>query len=312
VWDPKLNFHTHAVVLDNGRLYQWKIAELYNINESSSWFRSDLFDLVPLFNIYQKIIQYNKPDILKNPTKELREKVESSYKELEEVREPLRQRIWDYHIKMKNSKINIKSTPSKIPPFTILDAFKFNNGGYQIYSPIEPLFYRAALRNCKLAKKARDEAIKNKEHNAILNEIEYSLMTIISAASCLEAYINMITEKYPTKPKYKNLKDHKKQWLLVGNFLNPQNPFCEGKPPFSDFADIVDRRNDAMHYTSKFEPPIDDLTPLYACYRYEKAESAVKTIDSMIEHLSEKSNISLPKWLRKFRGAFGYWDDAFS
>jgi hypothetical protein len=184
IWDPKLNFHTHAVVLDNGSLYQWKIAEVYNINETSSWFKSPLFDLVPLFKIYEKIIQYNKQDILKNPTQDQRKKVQLFYEELEQAREPLRQKIWDYHIQMKNNE-TVKNTPSQIPRFTILDSFRFDNCRYQIYSPIEPLFYRAALRNCKLAKAARDEVIKNREDNSILKEIEYSLMTIISAADLI-------------------------------------------------------------------------------------------------------------------------------
>jgi hypothetical protein len=63
-------------------------------------------------------------------------------------------------------------------------------------------------------------------------EIEYSLMTIISANSCLEAYINMIIERYPTKPEYRKLKDHKKQWLLVSGILNPSHPFEEKKTTF--------------------------------------------------------------------------------
>jgi hypothetical protein len=72
-------------------------------------------------------------------------------------------------IRMKNSKGDGKNTPPQIPRFTIRDSFKFDNGGYQIYSPIELLFYRAALRNSKLAKVARDEVIKNKEDIAALS-----------------------------------------------------------------------------------------------------------------------------------------------
>src|SRR5437016_12048065 len=82
MWDPKLNFNTVAIVLDDRSFYQWKIAQLYNINEHSSWFKSELFDLLPLFDIYQKIIQYNKPDIRKNPTRAQRERVQLLYEEL--------------------------------------------------------------------------------------------------------------------------------------------------------------------------------------------------------------------------------------
>jgi hypothetical protein len=73
----------------------------------------------------------------------------------------------------------------------------------------------------------------------------------------------------------------------------------------------VPLRNDALHYTLEFKPPIADLTPLYNSYRYENAEFAVKTIDSMIQHLCEYSSVQLPHWLTKYRGTSGYWDDVF-
>jgi hypothetical protein len=107
------------------------------------------------------------------------------------------------------------------------------------------------------------------------------------------------------------LKDNKKQWNLVGKFLNNKQQFVDDKPPFSDFIKIVHLRNDALHYTLEFKPPVGDLTPLYNSYRYENAELAVRTIESMIEHLCENSSVQLPRWLIKFRGTSGYWDDAF-
>jgi hypothetical protein len=193
-----------------------------------------------------------------------------------------------------------------------LDAFRYQDGKYHVYSPIEPLFYRAALRNCKLAKRWYEEYLKTSEQNAMHKEIEYSLMAIISSDSCLEAYINMVIELYPTKPEYKKLKDHKKQWSLVSKVLNPTNPFDEKTPPFSDFSKVVDLRNDALHYVVKYKTPVGDLSPIYHMYSYENAQLSVNVIDPMIDRLSENSNVPMPRWLSRFRGAFGYWDDAFS
>jgi predicted metallo-beta-lactamase superfamily hydrolase len=99
----------------------------------------------------------------------------------------------------------------------------------------------------------------------------------------------MIIQNYPTKPEYKEIKDNKKQWRLVGNFLNRRAQFVDDKQPFSDFVKIVNLRNDTLHYTLEFKPPVADITPLYNSYRYENAELAVKTINSMVEHLSENS-----------------------
>jgi hypothetical protein len=200
IWDPKLGFNTHTVVLDSGLLYQWKIASLYHINDHSSWYKSDLFNLLPLWNIYQKIKLMNTPDNLNDPTDETKARLEDHYNNLESGRVTLREKIWEYHLEKKSEIENVRTTPSNTPRFTILDSFRYRNGQHYVYSPIEPLFYRAALRNSKLAMKWHQEYSKTSEHNAMHKEIEYSLMTIISANSCLEAYINMIIERYPTKP----------------------------------------------------------------------------------------------------------------
>jgi hypothetical protein len=311
VWDPKLNFHTHAVVLDNGVLYQWKIADSFQKNHSS-WFKSDLFDLTPLWNIYQKILRMNKPKILKNPTVEARSKLDRYYNRLEKVRVPLRKKIWEYHLQRKNTVKSIKKTPLTIPRFTALDSFKYQDGKYQVYSPIEPLFYRAAFRNYKLAEKWHKEYLRTSGQTEMHKEIEYSLMTIISAVSCLEAYINMVIKRYPTKPQYKKLKDHKKQWLLVSKALNKTNPFKERRVPFSRFSKAVNLRNDALHYPVKYKTPIGQFSPIYNSYNHNSARMSVDMIDPMIERLSENSTIPLPGWLRSFRGGFGYWDEAFS
>jgi hypothetical protein len=50
---------------------------------------------------------------------------------------------------------------------------------------------------------------------------------------------------------------------------------------------------------------------LYIISTTTEMPNSVNVIDPMIERLSESSKIPLPRWLSRFRGAFGYWDDAF-
>jgi hypothetical protein len=61
----------------------------------------------------------------------------------------------------------------------------------------------------------------------------------------------------------------------------------------------------------KYETAVGALSPIYDSYSYPNAQLSVDVIDPMIERLSENSNVPLPGWLSKFRGSFGYWDDAF-
>jgi hypothetical protein len=68
----------------------------------------------------------------------------------------------------------------------------------------------------------------------------------------------------------------------------------------------VDLRNDALHYVVKYKRPVGDISPIYHKYNYGNAQLSVNVIDPMIERLSESSKIPLPRWLSRFRGAFGY------
>ena len=126
-------------------------------------------------------------------------------------------------------------------------------------------------------------------------------MTIISAITCLESFINMIIDKYPTKPEYKKLKDIKKKWRLVNNFLNKQNQLIEGQLPFSDFAKLVDLRNDSVHYFVNHKDVLNDFVPIYNEYGYANSKLAVGILDKMIENISSSSSVPLPRWLKKFK-----------
>lgn len=311
MWDPKLNFHTHAVILDGDSFYQWEVAQLDSqFTKTSSWFKSQLFDLIPLWEIYSKLMQYRTQEIFSNPTKEIRKKVEDDYKKLEAIRKPLREEIWKYHIKKKGGIANISIPSTFIPPkLTVFDTFSLMDGKYQVRTHLEPLFYRFALRSLKLSKNAHENFEKSQDQTFALAEMEYSLITIMASASCLESYINFIIQEYANQ--YKKLKDHKKQWFLVCKFLNPQNSFDIQASPYSDFVKVVDLRNDALHYLPEFQSPEGQFTLAYSKFSYDNAKIAVDIILPMIERLTENSVIPLPRWIEKPVSSGGYWDDAF-
>jgi hypothetical protein len=305
-WDPKLGFNEYAVIFDNGYFYQWKIAELYRINERSSWYKSNLFDLIPLWKVYEQLINCLSKD-LENPQPELIWKIKNLYDQLEKVRRPLRIGIWKYHEQKKVHYDTAKANVPEPPLVSFFDSIRVSSSGYEIESHIEPLLYRAAFRNYSMAKEARkqqnDPEIK---YESIIDEIEYSAMCIISATSCLESYINYIIGKYlPEESKvFDKSSSHRQKWLWVPAALNLPFRFKVTEPPYKLFSDLVRWRNDVIHHIPEFKAVKKyksgsykgNVSHTYSLFNVEHAKLAVEVVKNMISKLSEGEKIPLPRW----------------
>ena len=310
-WDHKLNLHSHAIVLDNGDLYQWKIAELVSPYEKNhSWYKSDLFDSRSLFDVYMKLNQLRTQDNFRKPTDQLRQTARKIYDELENVRKPIRKKIWEYHQIQKSKHSNSTSSFLTPPTVTEFDSIILDNGTYKVRTNLEPLLFRSAIRNYNLAKQVNESFNQSKDANQRLQEVEYSLMTIVAVTGCLESYINMIIMEHAQK--YKNLKEHSKKWKLVGKFLHNGNEiFKDEVEPFKSFITIKDLRDDAMHYELGYLDPIDEKGQIYSKFNHTNAKLAILTVKPMIRKLCENTKLVMPLWLGPIGGSGGYWDETF-
>jgi hypothetical protein len=307
IWDPKFGFNEHAIVVDGNHFYQWKVAEPYNVTDKYSWFKSDFLDLIPLWNTCEKLIECMNTD-LSNPSRNLKTKIKSLYDKLEEDRKPLREAIWNHHDKNKIN-FDVKLANIDEPPLiSSFDRLRMVKGGYEIESHLEPLLFRAAIRNYLKAKEARMQR-NNPEakHLAILDELEYSALCIISATNCLESYINFIIRSYLSKEStiFNKTGTHRQKWLWVPAALDLPFRFDVLKPPFKNFSDLVKWRNNIIHHTPEFTKTIEYKTKdykgpvsyAYSVFNLEHAKQAIDIVNDMISTLSNGGKIPLPRWL---------------
>ena len=148
--DPKMEFNWYAIVYDDGNFYQYKIAELYEINKKQSWFKSNLFDLIPLYETTERLRMIGNDINISKDTK-LINKIEKLYDTLENIRKPIRNKIIKYH---ETRKTNMSPIDTKLPPpplLTFIDSLKQTTSGYEIESHIESLMYEAAIENYRNA-----------------------------------------------------------------------------------------------------------------------------------------------------------------
>lgn len=312
MWDFKLNPHSLAVVRDGSSLYQWNVGEVDSkYKPGSSWTVSDIFDSAPLWDVYEELKKIRTRENFDNPTSELKKQVAELYEKLEGERQKIREKIWEYHLE-KKKEIQVEKLPDEKPPhLTEFDTITLEEGKYKIHTYLEPFLYRSALKNYKECKKFHDDAEGQPSEGQDLQEMESSLMTIISSAGCLESYINLIIrQKGPEE--YQKLKDVKKKWNLLAKFFNNTTEyFDETKKPFSDFINIVNWRNKAMHNKFKFSDPVNQQSGTFATYNVDNAKLAVLNVREMITELCTIGQLPMPNWLGKSGGSGGYWDDTF-
>jgi hypothetical protein len=122
---------------------------------------------------------------------------------------------------------------------------------------------------------------------------------------CLEAYINFVAKDFCADEWLKiNASRIRRKWIMVAQALGSKDCFQLDYPPYSDFKEVVDWRNQIVHYEHLFKKPElvhgrESASAIYSICNLENAQTAVKTVESMIRQLSKKTRIPLPSWLER-------------
>ena len=312
-WDPKLGFNYQAIVRDKGRFYQWTVAENATLpGKNYHWYQSSLFNLDELLSIYERLIELRNSDAIKNDSSA--RAVSAEYAKLEAARRPIREKILAFHDGQKPKYAAVKASVGTPPMLSIFDSVKLSADGYSVKTHMEPLFFRAAIRNLQKAKLAREKLVTNpRDQTALLDEIEAAAMCLISATSCLESYINGVIARYlPDEAETFRRASLRQKWLWVPAALNLPVRFKPGEEPFKDFSYLVELRNSAIHHEPVYQRARNQFSRTYSQLNLENAQIAVKTIVSMVSVLSRESSIPLPAWLRRGLGSAEFWDEVTS
>lgn len=307
-WDPKLAFNDRAIIFDDGRFYQWAIAEFYPIEgKHYGWWKSRLFDLEELRIINEQIQEIRNAwahGVLKD-LQGPRDQLHELYDKLEQAREPIRQKILEYHNSKKAQ--YAKAEPSDYLPSlaTLFDSVSVSEGQYKVRTYLEPLLYRAALRQLKLAKEAYEKRKTSTRPSTIIpDEIEASAVSIVCSHACAEAYINSVLEDHcKTYTKTMSRMNIVGKWFFTPYLLGSGDCFNPKTPPFSDFLQLNGWRNDIAHFrhmwrdVSRVEGITGKAGKSFAICNSINAQRAVDTVQSMIRCLSSKTRVPEPRWL---------------
>ena len=304
--DPKHGFGTHFQVLDEGNLYQWRIANFEKVEgrHYGKWISSEV-DLEPLDQIYDRLI-YLKENIKKpgeKGHKQFEQKVREFYGWLDQIRKPILSQLWIIHKKNKKENENRSKVIKTQPP--LLSHFeKFTVRKNKIYTKFfaEAVFYRS----CKEHAKQAQELAKTQNKNELVSKLDQIYqersITVIMAAACLESFVNNLG--YSNFP---GLWDDLEKLSLVGKwnlFLKlkgKDDTIHKDEEPYQTLQRIYSIRNNMVHHKSKYVEAIvkgkTTQTNLEHNLSQELIDKLVTQVKKLITEFCSACEIKEPFWL---------------
>ncbi|MBB2984463.1 hypothetical protein [Paraburkholderia tropica] len=305
VVDPKLNFYSHFQVLDEGQLWQWKIAEFLTVdNRNYGMWVSDVIDLLPLDEITPRFrdLDSKRQEGEGRPSAG---EISEFFDWVESIRAPIRAQLCALHMDRK-SVLNVAGRETTLPPplLSAFEAFSLQNGQMRTRFHAEPLFFRAAVRH------ARKAAELEATSGAFLDEI-YSerIEAVINAAACLEAFVNSLGErKLPLWSKLHEKNTPIEKWRICVLRTGNNDVYVSGVEPYQTFERIVKLRNDFMHHKPEEHAVVQGgngpMTYIQKHMPPAFIESLPSRIRELITILCEKTKEPTPGWLEPKPG----WD----
>lgn len=300
-WDPKLDFSSHFQVFDEDKLWQWKIAEFISVEGRSygKWV-SDEIDLEVLDEITPKLAELRNPPIRPGQPghSDFQKRVEEFYNWLEQIRRPITNQLYEIHsLKKKHVKGASKIITFDPPILSKFEDFTVDDGKMKTRFHAEPVFYRACVAHCRKASElSSSDRVEDKLDEIYQERVE----AVITAAACLEAYINTIgSELIPRWKLYTQLSPEAKGHLCLLSKGN-EHIFEPDREPYQAFGKIIDLRHRFLHYKKNREnvriTTTATITWIESKMGYDFVNKLPRRIRDLIRELCDAIEIPIPAW----------------
>jgi uncharacterized protein YutE (UPF0331/DUF86 family) len=313
VWDPKRSMSETALVLDNGKLFQWKIATLQTIEKNGrqrALYRSEHFDFAEIEKIQNEITE-----ILNDKKFEHVERINvgrnlltQKYNKLEIEFIKVRDEVHKYHLQkikeLKETSVRKEELP-QAPTITLIDSVdKGPKHEILVRTSLEAVLFRTAYQSSLKAEKEHEKVGRQEDIiRSMVKELEYSIIAITSAVQCLEAYINHVgLLEISTIWKEIEKIEIKQKWIVIPRLVVNKDVFNRGSEPFQSFSKVVGLRNRIVHHKQEFGIFHETQDFGYTCKVFKdinsiNAKLSTETTIKMITKLCDERVIIKPIWL---------------
>ncbi|MCX5727486.1 MAG: hypothetical protein NTZ28_01340, partial [Nitrospirae bacterium] len=197
-WDPKLGFSSHFQVLDDGRLWQWKVAEFKSIagRKYGKWVSCEPeVDLEKLDLVHDELARLRNPVIQPGDAghAKFRRQVVDFYHWLDTIRKPVLESLLEVHKRRKNEPREAIPGVTSPPLLSRYDSVVVKDGKYHVDFGLEAILFLACDRRVQRVAEIEETQDAKAESIQVLDE-DYGerAAAIVLGAACLEAFTNRI------------------------------------------------------------------------------------------------------------------------
>lgn len=314
VWDPLLSFSQYFQVYDEGRFWQWKIAEFVPIpgKHYGEWVSEEI-DLTPINEMDLKL-QEIKNNIIKPGEPghaNFKVKVENFYKELKNVRANILSQLWDIHLTKKASADFSKVSDVEPPSLSHFEKFTIIDGEMQTKIFAEAMFFWGSndhsLKAEEIVNSSKDTSELIQNQDAIYQQ---RAIAVILGMACIDAFVNGFGYEYfPNgwnSKRWNRIVKDKTNLLgkieILFNAMNKSSDFDETTYPFESLKELAGIRNRLIHHKGKYEPVIvdkDTKTRIGNDLSQDFVIDLPKLPKDLIQSLCNAKGLPNPPWLNK-------------
>ncbi len=309
IWDPKLDFSSYFQVFDDGKFWQWHIADFVKVEGRNygKWISSEI-DLESLDQIHDKlallqnnIVRQGKPNY-----EEFKNKIKEFYKWIDDIRRPILLALEDVHAKKKKAQIKfLKVTDCEPPLLSHFERFTVKEGNIMTKFYAEPVFFRSCKEHSEIAENAYI-SMKNDKYELAskLDKIyQERIVATICGQACLEAFINRLG--FDHFPKIWQLVEFKlsleDKWKLFLTLKGKDDILETGREPYQSFSKIIKIRNYLIHPKSQYEDVFlwthnKAVTRIESDLQREFVRNLHVHIKALIEELCNSTQSPIPSW----------------
>jgi len=306
VWDPKLDFSSHFQVLDEGQLWQWKIAEFVPVEgrKYGKWISSEI-DLEPLDQVHEKLASLRNPVIKPREPghADFKVRVEQFYHWLDELRHPILSALEEIHARRRAQASFSKVTKSEPPLISRFETFTVRDSEFYTKFFAEPVFFRGCRQHAAKAEELATSVKDNKELVAKLDEIyQERASAIILGAACAEAFINGLGfEQFPDLWKNIEKISLNAKWQLYLELKGKGDVFDPSREPYQSLAQLARSRNSLVHFKRLYQKvhriSNREVTHLELVLPRNFVRYLPSRLEQLIRELCEVTNLQIPPWL---------------
>jgi hypothetical protein len=309
--DPKRGFSTHVQVLDNGRFWQWRVADFISVpGRSFGKFVSTEIDLEPLDQVYGKLLA------LRNARKGMTQadfgrNAKEFYRWLDEIRRPIFSELERLHQHKRNAARLFPKAIKKAPP-TLSHYERFTVMKHDIHTRLyaEGIFFRSCLVHARRARELFAAVKAGSAADALDRVYEARAMAIIAGAACCEAYFNGLGyERIPDWSRYERSMDLLEKWRRLTSSCAGVSATGSSRESLGTLHQLKKCRNELIHYKPRFRKVVRARgavsTAAESLMPKAFSEELPARIEQLIRNLCQAASEPTPPWLDIVRATAG-------